>query len=105
MIIRPYRESHRETIKQITGSAAAIAASGLLELAGVADRERAGRYQQAALGILDTLCSDEFLAISTPGWEGILKHAVYHIHKRLGVDESVMWGDHFFVAALVKALG
>ena len=24
--------------------------------------------------------------------------------KQLGVDESVAWGDHFFVEALVKAL-
>ena len=25
-------------------------------------------------------------------------------HKGLGVDESVAWGDHFFVEALVKAV-
>ena len=30
-------------------------------------------------------------------------HGVYHYHKGLGVDESVAWGDHFFVEALVKA--
>jgi unsaturated chondroitin disaccharide hydrolase len=29
---------------------------------------------------------------------------VYHIHKGLGVDESVMWGEYFFVEALTKAL-
>jgi unsaturated chondroitin disaccharide hydrolase len=29
---------------------------------------------------------------------------VYHYPKRLGVDESVSWGDFFFVEALVKAL-
>ena len=54
--------------------------------------------------MLTTLSSGEFLADKTPGWEGILKHGVYHIHKNLGVDESVAWGDHFFVEALVKAL-
>jgi unsaturated chondroitin disaccharide hydrolase len=53
---------------------------------------------------LQTLCSDSFLAQSLPDWEGILLHAVYHYHKGLGVDESVAWGDHFFVEALVKAL-
>jgi unsaturated chondroitin disaccharide hydrolase len=34
----------------------------------------------------------------------VLKHGVYHIHKNLGVDESVMWGDFFFLEALNKVL-
>ena len=54
--------------------------------------------------MLETLCSDRFLASSQPGWEGILLHGVYHIHKNLGLDESVAWGDHFFVEAIVKAV-
>ena len=62
------------------------------------------RYQTAALTILQTLCSDQFLARSRPGWEGILLHGLYHFHKGLGIDESVAWGDHFFVEALAKAL-
>ncbi len=89
----------------LDSSAAAIAASGLFDLAEqtelVADQ---ARYRQAAHGTLATLCSDDFLATSRPGWEGILLHGVYHLPKQLGVDESVAWGDHFFVEALVKAL-
>jgi unsaturated chondroitin disaccharide hydrolase len=86
-------------------SAGAIAASGLWDLSEqVDDAAESARYQAAALSILGTLCSDEFLARSRPGWDGILLHGVYHYHKRLGVDESVAWGDHFFVEALVKAL-
>ncbi len=54
--------------------------------------------------ILDTLTGSEFLAIETPGWEGILKHGIYHQRKGLGVDESVMWGDYFFLEALSKAM-
>jgi unsaturated chondroitin disaccharide hydrolase len=82
-------------------SAAAIAASGLLRLAGLTgDPARAHLYRQYALRILDTLTTPEFLAIETPGWEGILKHGIYHIRKGLGVDESVMWGDYFFLEAL-----
>ena len=50
--------------------------------------------------ILTTLCGSHFLAVRTPGWEGVLKHAMYHQRRGLGVDESVMWGDYFFVAAL-----
>jgi unsaturated chondroitin disaccharide hydrolase len=86
-------------------SAGAIAASGLWDLSEQvdqpADRER---YRAAALRILQTLSSDGFLARSRPGWEGILLHGVYHYHKGLGVDESVAWGDHFFVEALMKAI-
>jgi unsaturated chondroitin disaccharide hydrolase len=86
-------------------SAGAITASGLLDLSEqVSDPAEAARYRSAALTILDTLCSDEFLARGRPEWEGILLHGVYHYHKGLGVDESVAWGDHFFVEALVKAV-
>ena len=45
-----------------------------------------------------------YLASDDPNWEGILKRGVYHIHKDLGVGESVMWGEFFFVEALTKAL-
>jgi len=84
-------------------SAAAIAASGMWDLAGVTgDPARAHLYRQTALRILDTLTSPDFLAVETPGWEGILKHGIYHQRKGLGVDESVIWGDYFFLEALSK---
>ena len=90
---------------QPDSSAAAIAASGLLDLAAFTpSRAKSRLYHDTALAILDTLTEDEFLARNTPGWEGILKRGVYHINKGLGVDESVMWGEYFFVEALVKAL-
>lgn len=87
-------------------SAAAIAASGMLSLARLTgDTARARLYHDYALRILDTLTTPEFLADKTPGWEGILKHGMYHQRRGLGVDESVMWGEYFFVEALAKALG
>ena len=86
-------------------SAAAIAASGLLNLADIdQDRIHAERYRQAALEILGTLAGPGYLADQTPGWEGILKHGIYHQPRGVGVDESVMWGDYFFVEAVDKAL-
>jgi unsaturated chondroitin disaccharide hydrolase len=88
-------------------SAAAIAASGLWNLAGLTlphDPAGANRYRDATLTILDDLCNDDFLAWSTHGWEGVLKHGVYHFPKKLGVDESVSWGDFFFLEALAKVL-
>lgn len=87
-------------------SAAAIAASGMLDLVRLTgDPARAIRYRDYALCILDTLTGPEFLAIETPGWEGILKHGMYHRRKGLGVGESMMWGDYFFLEAVSKAEG
>jgi unsaturated chondroitin disaccharide hydrolase len=81
-----------------------VTASGLWDLGeAVTDAAERDRYHGAALTDLETLCGDEFLPRRRPEWEGILLHGVYHYHKGLGVDESVAWGDHFFVEALVKA--
>jgi unsaturated chondroitin disaccharide hydrolase len=81
-------------------SAAAIAAGGMWRLAGlVQDDARARAYADYAVRILMRLCHDEFLA-DDPAWEGILKHGTYHEANRLGVDESVMWGDYWFLDAL-----
>ena len=54
--------------------------------------------------MLDQLVTPHYLADETPGWEGILKHGVYHTDKELGVDESVMWGEYFFIEALTKVV-
>jgi unsaturated chondroitin disaccharide hydrolase len=90
---------------QKESSAGAIAASGLLDLATqTKSPERAKAYRETAMKTLDRLVTPEYLASETPGWEGILKHGVYHTEKNLGVDESVMWGEFFFVEALTKAV-
>ena len=107
----PYWDFHADTSRpppwgaQKESSAGAIAASGLLDLSRLS-RDSAGRrkYEQTALKMLDSLVQPEYLAVDTPGWEGILKHGVYHTKKNLGVDESVMWGEYFFVEALTKVV-
>jgi unsaturated chondroitin disaccharide hydrolase len=87
-------------------SAAAIAASGLFQLARLTgDPAHARHYHAYALRIMETLTTPEFLAVETPGWEGILKHGMYHERLGLGVNESVMWGDYFFLEAAAKVLG
>jgi unsaturated chondroitin disaccharide hydrolase len=86
-------------------SAAAIAASGFCKLAKLTgDPSRAHLYRSWASRIVDTLTEPEFLAIDTPGWEGILKHGIYHQGKGLGVDEGAMWGEYFFLEALSEVL-
>ena len=88
---------------QKDSSAGAIAASGLWDLSRqTRSPELAITYRDAALAMLDALAAPDYLAHETPGWEGILKHGVYHTKKQLGVDESVMWGEFFLVEALSK---
>ena len=84
-------------------SAAAIAACGLLELARqlpLADPLRA-TYERAAAGMVRTLAADYADTSGTPG-AGLLKHAVYHKPNGIGVDEACIWGDYFYLEALVR---
>ena len=88
----------------IDSSAAAIAAAGLLRLCRqIADPMKGHFYWSTAIHILRTLCA-KHLASADPNWEGVLKGGVYHIHKGFGVDESVMWGDYFFIEGIEEAL-
>jgi unsaturated chondroitin disaccharide hydrolase len=85
-------------------SAAAVAAAGMQHLASALDDDSAAaKYRGYALSILSTLCSTEFIAVDTQGWEGILRHATYHRRNGIAVDESVMWGEYYFVEALELA--
>ena len=89
---------------QVDTSAAAIAAVGLLNLARLSTgAARRKAYTDAALLTVGSLC-ERYLGDSQPGWEGILRGGVYHIHKGYGVNESVMWGEFFFVEALQKTM-
>ena len=88
---------------QVDTSASAIAVVGLLKLAEHATgAARRMAYRDCALITIDSLTS-RYLGKGSDGWEGILRGGVYHIHKDLGVNESVMWGEFFFVEALQEA--
>ena len=91
--------------QHLDSSTAAIAAAGLLRLAKLtADPGKALLYAETARHTLLTLSQEPFLAAGRPEWEGILTEGVYHLHKGLGVNESVMWGEYFYVEALDRAL-
>jgi len=93
-----------ESRKLLDTSAAAIAASGLLRLCRLLhDPVKGHYYWSTGIMMLRTLC-EKYVAKKDKKWEGVLKGAVYHLHKELGVDESVMWGEYYFVEALEQAL-
>lgn len=89
----------------LDSSAAAIVAGAFWKLSHIEATQRSSAtYRQAALTILSTLTGDEFLGADDPAYEGILRHGVYHRPMNWGVDESVMWGDYFFMEALHNVL-
>lgn len=93
-------------IAKYESSAAVITASGLLQLSQLTkDENKSKGYAEYAFKILETIFADGFISEIGDEWEGVLKHGSYHEQKRLGVDESVMWGEYFFIEALDKILG
>jgi len=90
----------------VDGSAAAIAAQGLIRLGNYlnahGDKKAAAKYCQAGLSVAQTLFSEPYLS-TDPQHQGLLLHSVYH--RPNGWDyiapgqsvpngESSMWGDY-----------
>lgn len=84
-------------------SAAAIAASGLLELAKQLplSNNRRQQYEEKAVQIAKSL-SQNYITKDNEEADGLLLHAVYDKNSNKGVDESVIWGDYFYVETLVR---
>ncbi len=82
-------------------SAAAIAASGLLDLARLEpDALRRSRYLTAAKGILASLSSTAYLAEGSSS-RAILLHGTYN-KPRGKYDTGLIWGDYYFLEALLR---
>jgi hypothetical protein len=77
-------------------SAAAVAASALIELSGYAGK----KYLRKAEEMLTSLCSDAYLA--APGTNGcfLLKHSVGHKPHNSEVDVPLIYADYYLLEAL-----
>ena len=87
-------------------SAAAIVVNGLVELADALDADpatapSAARYREAADEILDALVAGYATVAGEPG-TALLEHAVYDLPKGNGVDEGCLWGDYYYLEALMR---
>ncbi|HYC96125.1 MAG TPA: glycoside hydrolase family 88 protein, partial [Sphingomicrobium sp.] len=83
-------------------SAAAIAACGLLELVKalpISDPRRE-TYASWAWRIVKHLGSAYLAPIE--GSNALLLHGVYHMPNGAGVDEACIWGDYFYLEALMR---
>jgi unsaturated chondroitin disaccharide hydrolase len=83
-------------------SAAAILASALLELATLVGEPAGDGYRAHALRILGTLASPSYLDERSTT-EGILLHGAGHVPAGQEVDVSLVYGDYYFVEALLRA--
>ncbi|MNI79304.1 Unsaturated glucuronyl hydrolase [compost metagenome] len=81
-------------------SAAAIAASGLLDLAAALPAEEGNEYIKRAETILRSLY-DNYGAWETDE-EGLLLHATGYFLRDIYVDLPLIYGDYYFVEALLK---
>jgi len=84
-------------------SAAAIAASGMLELSSCCDGASAEFYREAGSRIVRSL--HENYRAWHPDEEGMLLHATGYYMKNSNVDVPIIYGDYFFVEALLKLKG
>jgi rhamnogalacturonyl hydrolase YesR len=83
-------------------SAAAVTASALLELSGYAGNNDGKRYWAAAEKILNSLCSDAYLAKEGTNNHFILMHSVGSIPHNSEVDVPLTYADYYFVEALLR---
>ena len=84
-------------------SAAAIAICGLLEIARqlpLLDPRRS-RYEREAETMMVSLIESYALTEDDPT-EGLVAGAVYHMPKGIGVNERCLWGDYFYLEALMR---
>jgi Glycosyl Hydrolase Family 88 len=86
-------------------SAAAIVASALLELSEfVTDPADKARYRDAALRMLETLASPDYLTAGTESY-AILKHGVGHYPAGQEIDVGLIYGDYYLIEAVLRFKG
>jgi len=85
-------------------SAAAIAASGLLELADAVQSGEERLYRNAAFRILRSL-TEHYASWDLPEHEAILLHGTGHMPQGDNIDVSLIYGDYYYVEAFAKLNG
>lgn len=84
-------------------SASAIATAGLLELLSHLDEEDPA-YAYCQSGMYRSLESlvRYYASIGDDEAEGLLKHGAYHVRGNQSPDEYMIWGDYFYLEALLR---
>jgi unsaturated chondroitin disaccharide hydrolase len=101
----PYWDFRHPGIPRVErdASAAAIAASGLYELAELSRGADRARYRRAADASLAALCRRYTTANSA--MESVLAHSVGGRPQEVEVDVGLSYADYFFIEAIVRRRG
>ncbi len=83
-------------------SAAAVAASGLLELSTLAPGAAARRYFDAAERMLAALAAPAYLTRGMPEQQALLLHSTGNKPANSEVDAPLSYADYYFVEALMR---
>jgi len=96
----PYWDFNDPTIPNAPrdASAAAAAASGLLELSKYAPKKN--QYFAAATAMLTSLCTPEYLAAAGTNNFFLLKHSTGNKPAKSEVDAPLVYADYYFLEAL-----
>jgi unsaturated chondroitin disaccharide hydrolase len=82
-------------------SAAAVAASGMLELSGfIKDKAASEKYKNAAIAMLSKLSSYEYL--SGDKNQAFLMHSTGHKPNGTEIDASIIYADYYYLEALLR---
>jgi unsaturated chondroitin disaccharide hydrolase len=89
-------------------SAAAVAASGLLQLSkliAISDPTNSTKYRNAAGSILASLASTKYLNDPMTADNGTLTQGALNVPANVGDDNPIYFGDYYFVQAMNEYLG
>ncbi|SDN23291.1 glycoside hydrolase family 88 protein [Bacillus sp. OK048] len=102
----PYWDHRVESVENEPrdSSAAAIASSGLLEIANHVTKNEQRLYRGNAMRILQSL-SENYATWDNQNHQGILLEGTGHKPKGNFVNVSLIYGDYFFIEAIAKLNG
>ncbi|WP_052517929.1 glycoside hydrolase family 88 protein [Archangium violaceum] len=99
----PNWDFHPQAPQQKDSSAAAIAASAMMELSAyVRDPVISQRYRNAALATLDALSAPGYLVMGTSNSPGVIKGGVGFFERGEDVNASLIYTDYYFTEALQR---
>ncbi len=82
-------------------SAAAVVASGLLELSSyIKDKKKAGHYFDVAIKMLEALSSPAYLSGEVNN--AFLLHSTGHKPHGSEIDASIIYADYYYIEALIR---